>query len=99
MVCEIFKNTFFTEQLWTTAFGFSLELYYSGALLKVFGKPQMNTLYLETLTLEVPFRYTFLSRQHKLPIYVFIGLHCLLPEAATRVEVFCKKGCCYVKMS
>ena len=22
---------------------------------------------------------------------VFIGLHCLLPEAATRVEVFCKK--------
>ena len=23
----------------------------------VFGKPQMNTLYLETLTLEVPFRY------------------------------------------
>ena len=25
-------------------------------------------------------------------MYVFIGLHCLLPEAAIRVEVFCKKG-------
>ena len=24
-------------------------------------------------------------------MYVFIGLHSLLPEAATRVEVFCKK--------
>ena len=25
-------------------------------------------------------------------MYVFIGLHRLLPEATTRVEVFCKKG-------
>ena len=25
-------------------------------------------------------------------MYVFIGLHCLLPEAVIRVEVFCKKG-------
>ena len=25
-------------------------------------------------------------------MYVFSGLHCLLPKAATRVEVFCKKG-------
>ena len=25
-------------------------------------------------------------------MYVFIGLHCLLPEAATRVEMFCKKS-------
>ena len=78
------KTPYFKEQLWTTAFGFWL---------KVFGKPQMNALYLETLTLEVPFWYTFPSRQHKLPMYVFIGLHCLLPEAATRVEVFCKKRC------
>ena len=52
----------------------------------------MNTLYLEALTLEVLFRYTFLSRQHKRSMYVFIGLHCLPPEAATRVEVFCKKS-------
>ena len=29
----------------------------------------------------------FLSGQHKLSVYVFIGL---LPEAATRVEVFLK---------
>ena len=26
-------------------------------------------------------------------VYLFIGLHSLLPEAATRVEVFCKKRC------
>ena len=25
-------------------------------------------------------------------MYVFIGLHSLLPEVATRIEVFCKKG-------
>ena len=29
----------------------------------VFGKPQMNTLYLETLTLEVPFRYSSLPNR------------------------------------
>ena len=28
-------------------------------------------------------------------MYVFIGLHSLLPEAATKVEVFCKKRCSY----
>ena len=33
----------------------------------------------------------FFFRQDKLSVYVFIGLHCLLPEAAIRVEVFCKK--------
>ena len=32
-----------------------------GALPTVFGKPQMNTLYLETLTLEAPFRYIIFS--------------------------------------
>ena len=25
-------------------------------------------------------------------MYVFIGLHCLLPQAATRVQMFCKKS-------
>ena len=50
----------------------------------VFGKPQMNTLYLETLTLEEPFRYIIYFLVHKLSLYVFIGLHCLLPEAANR---------------
>ena len=39
----------------------------------------MNTLYLETITLEVLFRYI-----------VFIGLQKQLPEATTRVEVFLK---------
>ena len=52
----------------------------------------MNTLYLETRTLKVPFRYiSFLSWQHKLLVYVFISLRCLLPEAATRVELFFQK--------
>ena len=53
---------------------------------------KIGHLYLETLTLKVPFRYIFLYRQHKLLVYVFIVLHFLLPEPATRVEVFCKKS-------
>ena len=36
--------------------------------------------------------YHFFLRQDKLSVYVFIGLHCLLREAAIRVELFCKKG-------
>ena len=36
--------------------------------------------------------YHFFFQQDRLSVYVFIGLHCLLPEAAIRVEVFCKKG-------
>ena len=51
------------------------------------------SLYLETLILEVPFRCIILSQQHKLSVCVFIGSHSLMPEAATRLEVFCKKGC------
>ena len=56
----------------------------------MFGKPQMNTLS-EALILEVPFRYiiSFFGRIDL--VYLSIGLHCLLPEAAIRVEVFCKK--------
>ena len=37
--------------------------------------------------------YHFLFQQEKLSVYAFIGLHCLRPEAAIRVEVFCKKRC------
>ena len=58
----------------------------------MFGKTQMNIHYLEKLTFEVRSGISFHSQQHKLSLYVFIGLHCLLPEAAIRVEVFCKKG-------
>ena len=57
LVCEIFKNTFFTEHPWTTACGFFVQRYSNGVLPTVFGKPQMNIRYLETLTLEVPFKY------------------------------------------
>ena len=35
--------------------------------------------------------YYFFFHQDKLSMYVVIGLHCLLPEVAIRVEVFCKK--------
>ena len=37
--------------------------------------------------------YYLFFQQDKLSVYVFIGLHCFLPEAAIRVEVFCKKRC------
>ena len=45
---QTFKNIFFTEHHWTTA---------SGVLPAMFGKTQMNIHYLETLILEVSFRY------------------------------------------
>ena len=45
------RTPFFTEPLWTTTSGSSLQLYQNGALPTIFGKPQVNTLYLETLTL------------------------------------------------
>ena len=45
-----FQEHLFTEHLWTTASGFSLQLYKNGALPTVFEKPNMNTLYLEPLT-------------------------------------------------
>ena len=35
--------------------------------------------------------YHFIFGQDKLSVYVFIGLDYLLPKAATRVELFCKK--------
>ena len=37
--------------------------------------------------------YHFFFQKDKLSVYVFIVLHCLLPEAAIRVEVSCKKRC------
>ena len=37
--------------------------------------------------------YHFFFWQYKLSVYVFISLPCLLPEAALRAEVFCKKRC------
>ena len=37
--------------------------------------------------------YQFFFEQDKLPVYVFIDLYCLLPEAVIRVEVYCKKRC------
>ena len=36
--------------------------------------------------------YHLFFQQDKRSVYVFIGLHCLLPETAIKVEVFYKKG-------
>ena len=44
-------------------------------------------------SLVLVYHFFFFFRQHKLSVYLFIGLHCLLPEATTRIEVFCKKKC------
>ena len=37
--------------------------------------------------------YNFFLEQDKLSVHVFIGLHCLLPKAAIRVDLFSKKRC------
>ena len=39
--------------------------------------------------------YHFFFWQDKLSVFAFIGLHCLLQEAAIRVAVFSKKRCSY----
>ena len=44
------------------------------------------------MTLVVASVSHFFFRQDKLLVCVFNGLHCLLPEAAIRVEVSCKKA-------
>ena len=143
LVCEIFKNTFFTEHLWTTASAFSFSEATTGGVLwkKVFLKisqnSQENTFGLQNFQKHLFYRtplddcfwlfratlrkwdtansvwktsdeyslsrntnlrstvqvYHFFFRQDKLSVYVFIGLHGLLPEAAIRVEVFCKTRC------
>ena len=47
---------------------------------------------IEALTWELPFRYIIsFSAAYKRSVYASIGLHCLLPEAAPRVELCCKK--------
>ena len=52
-----FKNTFLAEHPWMTASYFFVQRYENGVLPTMFGKPQINIHYLETLTLEVTFRY------------------------------------------
>ena len=42
--------------------------------------------------------YHFFFRQDKLSVYVFIAFHCLLREAAIRVELFCKKKVRFPKL-
>ena len=134
MVCEIFKNTFFTEHLRKIASAFSFSEGTTGGVLENFAKfiekhfwfaKFSKTSFLQNTSgrLLLDFRATLLKwvtanniwktsdeyslsrntnlrstiqvyhlffQQVKFSVYVFIGLHCLLPEAAIRVDVFCK---------
>ena len=73
---------------------FSCNVTKMGVLPTVFGKPQMRYSLSRNTNLRSTVQvYHFFFQQDKLSVYVFIGLHCLLPEAAIRVEVFCKKRC------
>ena len=87
------KNTFFAEHLWTTASDFFMQRYQNGVLPTMFGKPQMNIHYLETLTLEVPFSYiiSFLGRinfQRMFPLVYTV--YCQKQPSKQRCSV--KKG-------
>ena len=84
LVSEIFKNTFFYRTTLDDCFWiFRATLRKWGNANKngVFGKPQMNIRYLETLTLEVPFRYisSFFGR---------INFQCIFSLVYT---VYCEK--------
>ena len=67
------EHLFFTEHLWMTVSGFSLQLYKNWELATLLGKPQMNTLYLETLTLEVLLRYIIYIYIYIFSIWVFFN--------------------------
>ena len=75
------KTSFLTEHLWTTASGFFMQRYQNGVLPTMFGKPQMNIHYLETLTLEVKFR-------HVISFFGRINFRCMSSMVCT---VYCQK--------
>ena len=56
-----------------TVSGFSLQLYKNWELATLLGKPQMNTLYLETLTLKVLLRYIIYIYIYIFSIWVFFN--------------------------
>ena len=59
----------------------------------VFGKPQMNTPFLETTNLRIVIQVCHFILGSINIQCMFSLVYSLLPEAANRVEVFCKKSC------
>ena len=84
MVCEIFKNTFLQNTSETATL---LKLSAANSAWKTLDEYSLSRNTNLKSTVQV---YHFFG-QLKTVVYVFIGLHCLLPKAATRVEVSCKK--------
>ena len=89
LVGEILTNTFFTEHLWL----FRATLLKWGTANSVWKTSDEYSLSRNTNLRSTVQVYHFFLRQDKLSVYVFIGLYCLLREAAIRIEVFCKKRC------
>ena len=92
LVCEIFKNTFLQNTPGILLLAFSCNVTKMGYCQKCLEK-LMNIHYLETLTLEVPFRYIIYFSAAWTFSVCFHWFTRLKPEAVIRVEVFCKKRC------
>ena len=91
LVCEIFKkHSFYRTPLDDCFWLFRATLLKWGTANNVWKTSDEYSLCTNLRsTVQV---YHFLFGKDRLLVYVFIGLHCLLPETAIRVEVFCKKG-------
>ena len=92
LACDIFKNIFFNRTPLDDCFWlFRAMLLKWGTDNNVWKTSDEYSLPRNTWsTVQI---YHFFFQQDKLSVYVFIGLHCLLPEVAIRVEVFCEKNC------
>ena len=87
LVCDLFYRTPLDEYFWL----------FRATLLKWGTANVWETSDEYSLPRSTNLRSTVISflffRQDKLSVYVFIGFTLLLPKAAIRVEVFCKKRC------
>ena len=92
LVCEIFKNTFFCRTPLEDCFWlFRRMLLKWDTASSVWKTSDEYSLSRNTNLRSTIQVYHFFFQQDKLSVYVFVGLQFLLPEAAIRVEVFCKK--------
>ena len=88
LVCEIFKSVFFAEHFCL----FRAMLLKWGTVSHIWKTSDEYSLSINTNLRSTVQVHHFFFRQDKLSVYVFIDLHCLLPEATIRVELFYKKG-------
>ena len=93
LVCEISKTLFYRTPLEDCFWLFRATLLEWGTANSVWKTSDEYSLSRNTNLRSTVQVYHFFFRQDKLSVYVFIGLHCLLREAAIKVEVFCKKTC------